>query len=461
MNFRQFCIPPALWQRLQQLLFTGDHTENFCFGLVKPFRRRSGLAYLVEEILPCARLDYEGRSGGGLTMTRSASNRLNVMARDAAELGLIPVHFHSHPPGCANFSGYDDLHEAKLHQWLRTVNQPLLISVVIPYSGQPVARLWVEGEVEHLPIRVGLQPIVGFAHSNNKALARQSAFGSGLSAAAANMSVAIVGTGGIGMLVAEQLVRCGFRSFVLVDPDIVESTNLNRLNSAFSSDIGKKKVVAAARLIKNCAAALGIDAEVAPFPEDIYNARNRVQEMVRQCDLVLALTDDQLSRIHTLTLAMDGGAEFLSAGVDIRIGDDGDVEGLYAEILGGERNRFCPVCAGRLDPAEAAIEARRYVGGIVAEHAKRAGYLPDIPAPAVMSLNSTAAGMLVLEIQRRVSGLGRRDLIHVDWQSGAVRAIERGDVQLSNSCSFCGRSTKTQREILDRMYGSDDTGIAE
>ena len=37
----------------------------------------------------------------------------------AMKAGLVPVHFHSHPPGCHQFSGYDDAHEAQLHDWLR------------------------------------------------------------------------------------------------------------------------------------------------------------------------------------------------------------------------------------------------------------------------------------------------------------------------------------------------------
>lgn len=40
------------------------------------------------------------------------------------------------------------------------------------------------------------------------------------------------GLGGLGMLVAEQLARCGFRDFVLVDPDTVDLSNLNRLPGA-------------------------------------------------------------------------------------------------------------------------------------------------------------------------------------------------------------------------------------
>jgi hypothetical protein len=226
---------------------------------------------------------------------------------------------------------------------------------------------------------------------------------------------------------------------VLIDNDRVDVTNLNRLTGAFAGDVGTSKLALAARLIRRCAESLAIRPEIDVFPEDIYCASARAQTMVRQCDIVLALTDNQLSRIRTLKLAMEGAAEYLSAGVDIRLASDGTIEGLYAEIVGAERNRFCPVCAGRLDPSEAAIEARRYVGDLVAKHAIREGYLSNVAAPAVMSLNSTAAGILCLEIQRRVSGLGLRDLIQVNWQSGGMRTIERADRALRGDCTVCGR----------------------
>ena len=56
------------------------------------------------------------------------------------------------------------------------------------------------------------------------------------------LRVAIVGLGGTGSLIAQQLVHLGVRDFILVDPDVIESTNLNRVANAFQDDIGQPKV---------------------------------------------------------------------------------------------------------------------------------------------------------------------------------------------------------------------------
>src|SRR5262249_16924985 len=52
----------------------------------------------------------------------------------------------------------------------------------------------------------------------------------------ADCRVAIVGLGGIGSLVAEYLARLGVKSFLLIDPDTVESSNLSRVVGALASD---------------------------------------------------------------------------------------------------------------------------------------------------------------------------------------------------------------------------------
>ena len=55
-------------------------------------------------------------------------------------------------------------------------------------------------------------------------------------------TVCIVGVGGVGTVVLEQLVRCGLRSIIVVDFDIVSSSNLNRQVLFCKKDVGKRKI---------------------------------------------------------------------------------------------------------------------------------------------------------------------------------------------------------------------------
>lgn len=57
-----------------------------------------------------------------------------------------------------------------------------------------------------------------------------------------NAHIVVLGVGGIGSWVVESLARCGVGSMTIIDPDIVEITNLPRCALFTESDIGKIKV---------------------------------------------------------------------------------------------------------------------------------------------------------------------------------------------------------------------------
>ena len=54
--------------------------------------------------------------------------------------------------------------------------------------------------------------------------------------------VAIFGIGGVGSYVVEGLVRAGVGTFILVDKDVVDITNINRQIIATHKTVGKSKV---------------------------------------------------------------------------------------------------------------------------------------------------------------------------------------------------------------------------
>ncbi len=426
------------WQQAQAALFGRAGAEGFAFGLARPCLRPKGLVYHVEALMAPQASGYLHRNAAGLSLTDQASGQFNQAAAAAAPHGRIPLHLHSHPPGAADFSAEDDRHEAALHQWLCVQGQPLLLSLVQAADHPPRARLWTRGDPQPAAIRVGLEALAPAASADTPALDRQRAFGPGLRQAAADLWIGVIGLGGLGMLAVEQLARAGFRRFVLMDPDQVDASNLNRLPLA-SGDVSRPKVQAAKTLIRRAAQAIGVTAEVHALPQDLYLAEAPARAALRQCDLLLALTDDELSRLTALQLAFEGGAEYLQAGVDIRLDAAGHINGLWAEVTGAEWGRYCPICAGRLDPGQASLEARRYLGGAIWAQTQRDGYLPEVPSPAVMSLNSLAAGALVLEIQRRVAGLGMRDLWQLDFQSGQTRILAQLETHLPAGCAVCGR----------------------
>jgi tRNA A37 threonylcarbamoyladenosine dehydratase len=94
-------------------------------------------------------------------------------------------------------------------------------------------------------------------------------------------TVAVFGLGGVGSFVVEALARSGIGSFVLVDPDIVSLTNINRQIIALHSTIGRPKAIIMQERI------LDIN------PNAVVVAR---QELVRE-DTVTQLVTPELSYV--------------------------------------------------------------------------------------------------------------------------------------------------------------------
>lgn len=63
-------------------------------------------------------------------------------------------------------------------------------------------------------------------------------------------SVLVVGLGGVGGSCVESLIRSGISNIIIVDFDIIESSNINRQIIAFNDNIGTKKTEAMKKIIK-------------------------------------------------------------------------------------------------------------------------------------------------------------------------------------------------------------------
>lgn len=101
--------------------------------------------------------------------------------------------------------------------------------------------------------------------------------------------VALVGIGGMGSWVAYNLVCSGVGSLVLIDPDTVEASNLNRAILYTEDDVGRSKVEAASAAIRRFAPRV----EVMGSTRRVTSAADVVAEAAG-ADLVLGLADQPL-----------------------------------------------------------------------------------------------------------------------------------------------------------------------
>jgi len=104
-------------------------------------------------------------------------------------------------------------------------------------------------------------------------------------------TVMIVGLGGLGGYVLEQLARCGLGKLVAVDPDRFEVTNLNRQLLADHTSIGLLKVETARKRVASVNPGvefIGYEMKVEDLPEAAYEG----------VELIFDCLDQVPSRLH-------------------------------------------------------------------------------------------------------------------------------------------------------------------
>lgn len=102
--------------------------------------------------------------------------------------------------------------------------------------------------------------------------------------------VLVVGAGGLGSIVAYYLASSGIGYIGIIDPDIVELSNLQRQLLHNEDSIGMPKVISAMINLKK----LNSDIKVLPYPDEIN--KNNVSEYVKSYDVIVACPDNYRTR---------------------------------------------------------------------------------------------------------------------------------------------------------------------
>ncbi len=105
-----------------------------------------------------------------------------------------------------------------------------------------------------------------------------------------NATAAVVGLGGLGCPVSQSLVTAGIGKLVLIDGDIVESSNLHRQPLHGPDDVEKKKVNSAEESLSKINLVTKIK-----IVDDYLDEQNGL-DIIRNCDVVIDATDNIKTR---------------------------------------------------------------------------------------------------------------------------------------------------------------------
>jgi molybdopterin/thiamine biosynthesis adenylyltransferase len=129
--------------------------------------------------------------------------------------------------------------------------------------------------------------------------------------ALADAHVGIVGLGGLGSHIAQQLVYLGIRRYTLVDGDRINEHSLNRVVTALPEDIDKYKTDVAERLIHNVLS----DAHVTNIRHHLEH--DDASRSLAHVDLILGGLDHDSPRLGLTDLASTYQIVYIDAATDI------------------------------------------------------------------------------------------------------------------------------------------------
>ncbi len=225
------------------------------------------------------------------------------------------------------------------------------------------------------------------------------AFGGAIQEVLGDLHVGVVGCGGTGSAVTEQLVRLGVRHLHLFDPKTLTKSNLTRVYGSFAGDIGEPKVQLTAAHTRRIAP----DADVTTTQGSI-TAESAAKELV-DADVVFGCTDDNAGRLVLSRLASYFLTPVIDCGVLLSSDDTGQIQGIDGRVTVLVPGAACLVCRDRIDLQRAAAQMLT-----PSERQQRSdeGYAPALEGvePAVVTFTTQVAAAAVGELLERLIRYG-------------------------------------------------------
>jgi hypothetical protein len=395
-----------------------------------PVPKNERASFLVREIHPAPEKAYEVRTA---TRAQLRPEFLVPLVQRARQENLSVIFVHTHPSaeGTPLFSPIDDKGEKHLAEFLsRRVPDVPHAALVVGPDGRAGRRLGSSDPL--MVVQVGNKVELLYDPSSSSDIEQRwdrqvRALGPKGQTTIHGARVAIIGVGGTGSVVAQQLVYLGVSDFVLIDPDVVDETNLNRLVGATPLDVGIAKTAVATRLIQ----AVNPKASVKAVCRDVTDVE--IAETLLDLDAIFGCTDSHASRAILNQIAYQYYVPLFDLGVGI-VAKQGVVTHISGRVQMAAPGLPCLVCGSVIDPDAVRRELQTDVQRAADPYIT--GY--NEPQPAVISLNSTMASLAVTMFMTAFTPIpGEARLQYYNGIAGVVRAAT---LRADPSCVVCSRS---------------------
>ena len=348
-------LPGPVDEQAQAHLVRRDHQEDLCFALWNPSRGRERTSALVQRLI----LPGQGERNvhGNASFEPRYFERALTEAAGAGS-GLALLHSHPHGRGWQGMSD-DDIAAEQGHA------AAVRGATGLPFVGLTLSgldRAWSARFWERIAPRVyerrdcgsvrvvGDQLTVTFMDRlappprSTKAQSRTiSTWGEHRQKDLARLRVGVIGAGSVGGFVAEALARTGFEDVIVVDFDLIEEKNFDRLLYATPNDIGAPKVETLAQHLRIRATAerFRCDPVLAAVYEEVgFRA-------ALDCDVIVSCVDRPWGR-HVLNfIAYAHLIPVVDGGIAVRVNRRGELIKADWRAHTATVGRQCLSCLGQ------------------------------------------------------------------------------------------------------------------
>jgi len=279
------------------------------------------------------------------------------------KIGVFHTHYHTFSANSPEFSFTDMKDNPEIIKSFGYADKKQVHGMIVLGNSEMNALVKIPGESElrqvtriigvGYPMTISI-PAKTIERTSKKRYDRQSFLGKNAQLVISQVRVCIVGLGGGGSHIVQQLAHLGIKNYTIFDYDKVDETNLNRLIGAGLIDVtnGTKKVDVARTIIES----LHKDANIKIVDDNWMNTPANLQE----CDVVFGCVDSYIARRDLESECRRYMIPLIDIGMDVHDGYENEAPSMAGQIILSIPGEPCMHCLGFLTEPNLAREAAKY-----------------------------------------------------------------------------------------------------
>lgn len=255
------------------------------------------------------------------------------------------------------------------------------------------------------------------------------------------LKVCIVGAGGLGSHVAQQLAFLGVSDIVIIDNDTLSDTNFNRLIGVYHDDeVGTPKVDIVKRLVKMIDPKISLTTVL-----ELVNTAKATNALL-STNFVIGCVDNDGARLFLNELCLAYNIPYMDLATEIHV-ENGEYGGRLAFV---NEETGCLMCMEEIDQQEATKflrskewqQDRDNIYGVAKNELAGSG-------PSVVTLNGIIASLCCTELMLHITGIRKANKkLSYYGTSGVIRKT----TEHKDGCYFCNVVRNTNEKVNIERY---------